>query len=252
MEPSLLIERERLITTLTLNAPARRNALSSAMFDELEGALDSLDRQPAVVVHLRALGSAFCSGFDLSECATNHAALSKMIERLALCLCRIRSSSAVWVAEVQGAALAGGCALVSACDIVLASREATFGYPVHRIGVSPAVSLPTLTQSAGWGGARLLTLLGATVSAARAAEVGLVHHLSDDAAALVLVAKSHVQSISGHAPRALAHTKQWLNAADGSTDPHSIIQATLVSTQTCESAECVVLLRCPERGRHPS
>ena len=103
------------------------------------------------IVLLRGEGRAFCAGFDLPAALEQPDLMEQFIERLSGTLRAVRRLPHVVVAAVQGGAIAGGCALVTACDFVMASPDAKFGYPVHRLGISPAVTIPTLQQTMGPG-----------------------------------------------------------------------------------------------------
>jgi len=98
---------------------------------------------------------------------------------------------------------------------VCAAQRATFGYPVHRIGISPAVSLPTLVPALGAGAARELALLGEPVGAARAQQLGLVHRLHEDTDALASATDALVAALAAKGPAALRETKRWLSRLDG-------------------------------------
>ena len=218
-QQQVILQRTGRLLTVTLNDPRRRNALGTALFDSLERALDAVtasagDEQPSVVV-LAANGSAFCSGFDLEACVHDTALLPTLVDRLGRLTARIRALPAVVVAQVQGAALAGGCALVMSCDIVHASADATFGYPVHRIGVSPAVNLPVLLATAGLGAARRIALSGEIISANCAASLGMVHRIHADERTLHEEVAALAQSLCAKGPHALRATKAWLNQVDG-------------------------------------
>lgn len=239
------------IATITLDDPRRRNALGSALFEQLESTFSEADaaarRGEIVVVLVRATGRAFCSGFDLAECVQDAQTLAQFVRRLGALARVIRAMPAVVVAQVQGSALAGGCAIVAACDIVCASEQATFGYPVHRIGVSPAVSLPTLMASAGPGGARTLALATDTVDAKRAQALGLVHRLAVDEPALEVAVTALVRALATKSPTALRATKLWLNELDG-THPsgalgaraNEVTEATAALCNTAESRQLLV------------
>ena len=167
-----------MIAEVLLNDPEKRNALSMAMFDSIDEQL--AQAQDATVIRLRATGSAFCAGFDLAACVDDPTMLAILLKRLGSLAMQLRSHRAIVIAEVNGAAIAGGCAIVSATDIVLAAPTATFGYPVHRLGISPAVSLPTLLEGLTSGAARSLVLSGEIIDAEVAMKIGLVHRIEAD------------------------------------------------------------------------
>ena len=253
---------------ITLADAQRRNALGAAMFDALEGALsEACSRAGSGESHvllLRAEGSAFCAGFDLASCVSDAATLESFIRRLSGVIVALRSMPAVVVAQVQGAALAGGCAMLTGCDIVWAAERATFGYPVHRIGISPAVSLPTLVPALGAGSARELALLGEPVSAARAHQLGLVHRLHADPDALAAATDALAASLAAKGPVALRETKRWLSRLDGtdtadrgdgsasdsqarreraSRNLEMVLAAAAASASLCAGEECRTMLR---------
>ncbi|MSR29595.1 MAG: enoyl-CoA hydratase [Phycisphaerales bacterium] len=238
------------ILTITLARPETRNALSTEMFDALEGAValaqQAAQRGEIHVVVIAAAGSAFCAGFDLSEAVASPRALGGFVIRLGGLIAALRSLDAIVVARVQGAALAGGCALVASCDIVCASEQASFGYPTHRIGISPAVSLPTLVASAGAGAARLLAISGEIVDARRALALGLVHQIAPDGDALVRLVGAVTDDLASKGPCALRETKRWLNRVDGTGGDGALSTqsqaATKASADLCDSEESRALL----------
>src|ERR1041385_6690802 len=131
------------ILTLTLDRPDKRNALSSALVEALDQAVERAELDGLIkVVVLRGAGKDFCAGADLDELlasadkdpAENEASAL----RLGALFTAIRALPKPIVAVVQGRALAGGCGLATACDIVLAADTAQFGYPEIQRGFVPA------------------------------------------------------------------------------------------------------------------
>ena len=207
------------VATVALNDPEHRNALGTAMFDALEETLVAVERADGVhVVLLHGRGRVFCAGFDLKAAARDPALMGRFIKRLSLILRDLRRLPQVVVGAVQGAAIAGGCAIVSACDLVVVSATARLGYPVHGLGVSPAVSIATLQQSIGPGPARALLVGGELIDGRAAFRLGLASHLCDDDAGVRGHAAGLCGVIAGHGPHALRTTKAWLNELDGSLD----------------------------------
>ncbi len=207
------------IATIVLNDPKRRNAMSIAMFDALDEALgDVASHNDVHVLLLRGNGEAFCAGFELRAAVDDPTLMMQYIDRLSATIRTLRRLPQVVVAAVHGAAIAGGCAMVSACDIVVASATAKFGYPVHKLGVSPAVNITTLQQAIGPGAARSLLMGGELIDGATAHRQGLVHHLTNDDEAVLAKAISMCQQLTEQSPQALRVTKRWLNELDGSLD----------------------------------
>lgn len=214
-----LLEFHPPIATITLNDPDRRNAMGLALFDALDAALDSVcDRDDVHVILIKGNGPALCAGFDLSAVVETPALLETYILRLSALIRAIRRLRQVVIAVAHGAAIAGGCALITACDFVIAERNTKIGYPVHRLGVSPAVSAPTLMNAIGPGAARELMMSGRLISGDEAHRLGLISHLGDDATSTLEIAQSLGATLSSHGRHALRITKHWLNELDGSLD----------------------------------
>jgi len=231
---------------ITFCDDARRNALSRAMFDELDAALAAASstiagRQAASCVLLAATGRAFCSGFDLGACVADPTMMGTFLQRLSTAVRMLRSMPCPVVAAVQGPALAGGCALVTACDVVIAGPAARFAYPVHRIGLSPAISLPTLRGHTG-GGARTVALAPEPLDAVAARALGLVHELVDDPAALDARSLAVSRHLLAKGPQALASIKRWMNAHDGSCDLAALDATLAASVATGLSDESSAML----------
>ena len=136
--------------------------------------------------------------------------------RLSGVLRAIRRMPQIVVAAVSGGAIAGGCALLSACDFVFIAADAKVGYPVHRIGVSPAVTIPTLQLAIGPGAARALLMSGELIDGAEAHRLGIATHVSSSDDAVIRDAQDHCQALARKGVHALRVTKQWLNELDGS------------------------------------
>ena len=207
------------VATVAMNDPDRRNALGLAMFDALDEAIDAVSSNDAVhVVLLCGRGKSFCAGFDLTAAKEDPAIMGIFIRRLSGVLRSLRRSPQPVVAAVHGAAIAGGCALVSACDLVVVSATATLGYPVHALGVSPAVTIPTLMPAIGAGAARALLMGGALIDGAGAKRIGLADRLSPDDAGVERDARELCNTIAAHGTTAVRATKAWLNELEGALD----------------------------------
>jgi methylglutaconyl-CoA hydratase len=231
------------IATIALNDPAKRNAMSLAMFDALDLITARLAAEDAVhIVLLRGEGAAFCAGFDLAAAERDPAIMPQFIERLSKLNRSLRRLPQVVVAAVQGAAIAGGCAVLTACDFVFVAADAKLGYPVHRIGVSPAVNIPMLQQVIGSGAARSLLLGGEIIDGITARRLGLASHLSANAEAVVADAMSHCNSLATKGLRALRTTKAWLNELDGSTRDEAFERSSAASMAACHTEEAHALL----------
>lgn len=231
------------IAVITLNRPAQRNSLNEAMMAALIEAVQSIaQRGSCSVLVLQGRGPAFCAGFDLADAVAQPGLMSRYIEQLGVITRAVRRLPQVVVAAVQGAALAGGCAIVSTCDFVLAAPSTQFGYPVHRIGVSPAVTIPTLRQAVGDGRCRETLMGGRIIDAIEARRIGLVSQLADSNDSLHIEADALCRSLAGKGPLALRTTKQWINELDGSLDDAAFDAAVAASAGNAAEPESAQFL----------
>jgi len=170
------------VATLTLNRPDKRNALDRTLVVALKEALERAGTDESVrVVALRGAGPDFCSGADLAELER----IAEMGERESLAdarflgdlFVRMRRHPRPLVAVVHGHALAGGCGLATACDLVLAHEEAELGYPEVRLGFVPAMVMTILRRRVGEARAFELVARGHRVSAPEAERIGLVNRV---------------------------------------------------------------------------
>ena len=178
-EPRVLVEVAGGIATLTLNRPEKRNALDRRMIGELKAALTQCDLAAEVrVIVVRAAGKDFCAGLDLEELLASADLTPEENERRAMELGEIFLSLRVLpkpsVAVVSGRALAGGCGLATACDLVVAKAGSQFGYPEIQRGFVPAMVMTMLRRSAGEKVAFDLAATGRLVSAEEAEQLGLI------------------------------------------------------------------------------
>jgi methylglutaconyl-CoA hydratase len=207
------------VLTLTLNRPAKRNALNGELVDLLHLELEraDLDGQVRVTV-LRGVGKDFCAGADLEELlASTDRSLAENESsalRLGTLFTRLRELPKPVVALVHGRALAGGAGLVSACDLVLASASAQFGYPEIQRGFVPAMVLALLRRLVGEKVALDLALTGRVLTAEEARGVGLISRVVPDAD-LDREGKAIANALATLSPSALALTKRLLYQLDG-------------------------------------
>jgi len=186
-DPVALYEVSEGVARITLNRPAKRNALNDELIESLKTLLNRahVDDDVKVIV-LTGAGSDFCSGADLA--ALQKIATASVEENLenASALMELfilmRSTRQPVIAAVKGRALAGGCGLASACDIVLAARSSRFGYPEVRIGFVPAMVMAILRRNVGEKRAFELLTLGAEIGADEAVANGLANRILDDEA----------------------------------------------------------------------
>lgn len=243
-EATILIDRFGEVPTLTLNRPAQRNALNVPMMDEMIAALEAVaHREDAAVLLVRGEGPAFCAGFDLGAAVDRPDIMARYIEQLAQITRGLRRLPQVVVAAAHGPALAGGCAIVAACDFVFAGPEAQFGYPVHRLGISPAVNIPVLRQAIGDGPARDVLMSGRLFGAEEAQRLGLVSHVVASTDAVQGEAEQWCAALCDKGRVALRATKQWIGEIDGSLDDAPFDAAMKASAHGARQEEAVEMLR---------
>jgi enoyl-CoA hydratase/carnithine racemase len=213
---------------ITLARPQQRNALTPEMLTDL---LQAIQNTPAAArtLLLDGDGKTFCAGFDLerSQGQAGIEVVRALLIGLSAVVQALSRLHIPVVMAVQGAAIAGGCALLGGADAVVTHAEAQFGYPAARLGLSPAVSAPTLAQHIGSGPARALQLDGGLISGQRAYAIGLATHLSDRDA-LLHTALSVATQLAAKPPAALAHTRHLLQSLTPALQPESgLLQAAL-------------------------
>jgi methylglutaconyl-CoA hydratase len=218
MAPKVLYQTADGVARVTLNRPEKRNALDGEVVAALRGALAEAGGDKSVrAILIDGSGKDFCSGADLAALA--HVAGAGVLDNLedarnmAEVFLAMRRAPKPVVAGVRGRALAGGCGLASACDIVLASESAQFGYPEVNVGFVPAMVMALLRRSVSEKAAFALVITGDIVSAARARELGLVHAVYPDAG-FDGEAAAFARKLAAKPPTAIALTKQLLYRAD--------------------------------------
>ena len=152
MSDRVLAALEGGILTATLNRPEKKNAIDTPMIEALLAVLERADLDAAVrVVAVRGAGGDFCAGMDLSELLASADRSIEENRRAALhfaeIFVRMRRIPKPIVAVVHGRALAGGCGLATACDLVLAAESAKFGYPEVQRGFVPAIVMTLLKRT---------------------------------------------------------------------------------------------------------
>ncbi len=170
------------VAALTLNRPEKRNALNAELVTALKAALDRAAGDEAVrVVTLAGEGKDFCAGADLAELErTTEMGREESLadaRSLGALFARMRAHPRPIVAIVHGRALAGGCGLATACDLVLARDDAELGYPEVHLGFVPALVMTILRRKVGEGRAFELVALGERHGAQAAQELGIVNRV---------------------------------------------------------------------------
>jgi enoyl-CoA hydratase/carnithine racemase len=162
------------VASVVIRNPARRNALTPAMWRQLPVLLDGLEADPAVrVLVLTGAGGTFCAGADLGDLdellEAGDGSIAVAAEE------RLAAFGRPTVAAIEGACVGGGCQLAVACDLRLAAADARFGVPPARLGlVYPAPTTRRLAGLVGPSAAKHLLFTSELVDAERALRIGLV------------------------------------------------------------------------------
>jgi methylglutaconyl-CoA hydratase len=218
---SILYNAEGAIARITLNRPEKRNALNDEVIGGLKDslALAAEDQQVRVVL-LTGAGQDFCAGADLA--ALDRAAEAGVLDHLStareladLFLAMRRHPKPV-VAAVRGRALAGGCGLATACDIILAAESAQFGYPEVKIGFIPAMVMAILRRSISEKQAFELLTTGDPVGTVYAQSIGLINRVFPDEIFEQSV-EAYVELLAARPASAVSLTKSLLYHIDGMT-----------------------------------
>lgn len=206
--PIVELATEGHVRLLTLQRPEVLNALNRELMSAVSAELTAADRDDGVrAVVITGAGRAFCAGADVSELddvdVTHTLAADgfpgPMFETL-------RTFRKPVIAAVNGAALGGGCELVLACDIAVASKTAQFGLPEVRLGLLPAAGgTQRIIDAVGKSKALRLLLTGTTMTSAEAEAAGLVAEVADGDCLARAIAIA--QQVAANAPLAVQLAK---------------------------------------------
>ena len=201
------------VARLTLDSPDNRNALSTALVNQLhQGLTDAAEEAGVRAVVLDHTGGTFCAGADLTEAAgrdPGDLAVDRARELTHL-LRRILKLPMPVIAAVDGHVRAGGLGLVGACDIAVAGPASTFALTEARIGVAPSIISLTLLPKMTARAAGRYFLTGEKFAAAEAADIGLITMASEDVRATVA---SLTDAIGKASPQGLAASKALTTAS---------------------------------------
>jgi enoyl-CoA hydratase/carnithine racemase len=216
----ILVSREGAhVARVTLNRPAQANAVSPRLAIELEAAVAALEADDSVVaVVLSAAGTrAFCAGADLKAIAAGQRD-QLYTERGGFAGFVQAPRTKFWIACVEAPALAGGLEIALACDMIVASTNATFGLPeVQRALIAAAGGLARLPRRVPRGLALEMIATGEAVTATRAHAAGLVNHLTPSGEAFYK-AVAVAERVAANAPLAVAESLAVARRADDLTE----------------------------------
>lgn len=238
----VLYELDGVIARITLNRPEKRNALNEEVIASLKAKLRLANDDSGVkVILLTGAGTDFCSGADLqalqeisgATVAENVADAKNLVELFTL----MRQVSVPVVAMVRGRALAGGCGMATACDLILASRSARFGYPEVKLGFVPAIVLGILRRSVSEKRAFELITRGVELTAEQALDYGLINQVFEDDV-LDAEVNSYLRAFEKTSRSAVALAKGLLYQIDGLSLPAALHAGADVNVITRMTTDC--------------
>jgi len=243
--------------TIIINRSSHQNALTRQMIELLSEALDDLYREKSVrAILLTGAGDTFCSGVDLQEMNEEASSMAEPpwgedSAKFRDLLLQMLEMTKPLIAAVNGAALSGGAGLVAACDIVVASEDASIGLPDPRYGLVAGVVAPLICHRIGAGHATRLLLTSATLDAIEAQRLGLFHELVKTDLVWARAAEVAQQCAAG-TPEAIQLTKRLLHEAVGEHLTTQLAAGAVMRATSCttESAQKGIAAFLEERRRN--
>ena len=200
------------LARLTL-AHGKQNVIDFQMMDELSQALDELEHRPEIsTIVITGAGEHFSAGVDIPSHTSDKVAA--MLKKFHDAIRRLVRTSKVTVAVVRGYCLGGGAELAMACDIVLTTDSAHWGFPEIKLGCYPPVAAAALAGVVGQKRAADLILTGRTLDGREAAQIGLANRSAPAGKEFNETISQYEQRLKALSPAALSHAKRALYAWD--------------------------------------
>lgn len=249
MSESVLVEVTDGVGVITLNRPEAKNALNLDVATRVAEAVDKFEADDSVIaIILTGAGNTFCAGMDLKAFTRGE---RPSIEGRGLAGITEAPPEKPLIAAVEGYALAGGCELALASDIIVAAKTAFFGIPeVTRGLVAAAGGVLRLAKTMPYGAAMELALTGDRIPAERAAELGIVTRLTEDGKALD-GALELAKRIAQNAPLSVKASKQLVARSINWTDKEliewqkDVLRPVMTSEDAIEGATAFAEKRAP-------
>lgn len=205
------------VAVVTLNKPGRRNAFDAELIRALHEVFETLQAAEGVrVVFVRGAGGTFSAGADLDwmRAAVDYTEADNRDDahQMAQMLKSLWDIPALTVALVEGGAYGGGAGLVAACDMAVATADATFAFSEVKLGLVPGTISPYVVAAVGPRTARALFATARVFDAAHAERIGLITDVVEDAAALDAAAARIGAEMMACAPGAVAESKRLVEA----------------------------------------
>jgi len=231
------------IARITINRPEKRNALNPELVFKLTNAfVTAINDEDVKVIVLKANGDVFSAGADLdylkylqNNTDDDNLKDTNLLKELFLTIYR---SPKLVIAQVEGHAIAGGCGLVSVCDLIFSVPEAKFGYTEVKIGFIPALVTCFLLRRIGEGRAKELLLSGELIDAETAADYGLINFVcakEEIAEAVESYVHKLIQSVSANS---VALGKALITSVQDHSLEDSLNLAVKMNVETRSSSDC--------------
>ena len=240
------------VATLTIDRPAKRNAITQAMWDALPAICDRIEGDPGIRVAIfgGAGSHAFSAGADIAEFAEVYATPESGAAYNALvraAQARLRDLRCPTIAAVRGACYGGGCGLALACDLRVADATSRFAITPARFGIaySPADTWQ-LIEKVGAPRAKDLLLTGREVGGAEALAIGLADRLEEDAADGAMALAEHLATLAPGALAAIKRIANGLSQASPPPDLQGVFEATFAGAEFREGRDAFLERRRPD------
>lgn len=259
-EPVLIQTSAHGVTTLRLNRPAKLNALSQALLDDLQKALDCVAANPdARCVIIEGAGKAFCAGHDLAEMRqtpdeehykTLFAACSRMMQSIV-------NLPVPVIAKVHGTATAAGCQLVASCDLAIASNSAKFAVSGINVGLFCSTPAVALSRNVSAKNAFDMLVTGDFIDARKAQQIGLINQVVEDGDLDSAVA-AKTAAIVGKDPQSIRlgktmfQTQRQMALPEAYAFAGEVMACNMMLSDTGEAIDAFVAKRNPVLSFNPS
>lgn len=239
----VLLEKEQGVATLVLNRPDKRNAMHQALIEQFVQLLNTVAADESIhVVVLKGAGEHFCAGGDIYAMQAMAMAPYQQnvadAHSLATLIYQLYHLPQPTVALAHGAIMGGGLGLLSACDMVLATQSAVFGFSEVKIGIVPSIISPYVIDAIGVRAARYYFMTGERFSAADALRLGLVHQVVSDHS-LLTAANDLVKQLLQNSSSAMQAAKSWIRYVHAQPISDELVR---------KSAEHLATLRASKEG----
>lgn len=214
----LILEEAEETLTIWFNRPEARNALSTAMAEELAAVLEAIPHTAFRFVVLRGKGGVFCAGGDLKmfrtvfQAGTSREDIVRFNADFGRTMAAIRQLPQLFVVVIEGAAMAGGLGIACLADVVITTADARFALTEVTLGIPPAQITPVVMRRIGASQARRLLLTAQRFDGEEAHRLGFAHFVEPDEEALEARLSCVLHDAHRGAPGAIALTKQIIDA----------------------------------------